>query len=410
MSAATEEAAVVRVFLSADYLEIPAQLRDRRDIVWIHPEPQGVIPDVHLYIWDYTPGLDLSYILARRNAQHLLIADPKYLVQLGETQNFACILLKPVAPLTLKAFVELAFKTWEMHRQAREAESLRLDRDTLLQYVLDVNLKLQQYDQERSNFLARALHDFRAPLTALYGYCGLLAQGKLGLVSPSQYELLERMRRNTERLARMAGSTLDLLLQGRFEKPAKLRESDIVPILDRALDDVYSFLQEKHLRVEKQIDPPRGILHLEPEQIQEVVVNLLENSCKFTPQNGNIQISGYTVCAQDNWEFTNREQGEGAIAYRIDISDSGPGVPTNLAERVFEEYASYSGSADRSGGGLGLAICRAIIKAHGGRIWTTPGGRGGRFSFVLPMTPSRTVREQLSVSEDSGEIEAAAYP
>jgi hypothetical protein len=111
---------------------VPAQMLERTDIAWICPNRQDAIPEAHLYIWDYTPGLDLqSYILARRNGQHLVVTDPKNLDSLSEVQNFVCILLRPVAPSTLKAFVEFAFKTWEGQQHVREAEALRLDRNTI---------------------------------------------------------------------------------------------------------------------------------------------------------------------------------------------------------------------------------------------------------------------------------------
>jgi signal transduction histidine kinase len=401
----------VRICLSSDSIEIPAQLQEIRNIDWIYQNPRCIIPDADLYIWDYTPGLGLqSCVLERRGAQHLVITDPKYLDVFDEVHGFVCILLKPVAPFTLKAFVELALKSRDVYQQAREAETLRLDRDTLLQYVLEVNLKLQQYDQERSNFLARALHDFRTPLTALQGYCGLLANGKLGHVSARQHELLERMSRSTQRLTRLAGGTLDLLLQGRLEKRIERRETNIEEILRRALDDVYPFVQDKSLRVTTRITPPDGILLLEPEQIQQVFVNLLENSSKFTPKNGRIQIHGYTVDSNSHCKFEGAEpdlQPHLANWYRVDVSDSGPGVPNNLAERIFEEYASYSGSTDRSGGGLGLAICKAIVTAHGGTIWATPNQEGGKFSLIFPMTPFQMHSVGDHPVEATSELETA---
>jgi K+-sensing histidine kinase KdpD len=80
-------------------------------------------------------------------------------------------------------------------------------------------------------------------------------------------------------------------------------------------------------------------------------------------------------------------------AYRIDVVDSGAGVPEHLAEKIFEQYASYSGSLDRSGGGLGLAICKLIVTAHHGAIWATPSNNGGCFSFVLPLGPPREAKQ-----------------
>jgi signal transduction histidine kinase len=69
----------------------------------------------------------------------------------------------------------------------------------------------------------------------------------------------------------------------------------------------------------------------------------------------------------------------------VDVSDTGTGISTEYLESVFEEYTSYTGSQDRSGGGLGLAICKMILSAHGGRIWAENYSAGARLSFVLPM-------------------------
>jgi K+-sensing histidine kinase KdpD len=72
-------------------------------------------------------------------------------------------------------------------------------------------------------------------------------------------------------------------------------------------------------------------------------------------------------------------------AYRVDVSDTGTGILPQHLEEVFEEYTSYSGSQDRSGGGLGLAICKMIVAAHGGQIWAENHSAGARLSFVLPL-------------------------
>lgn len=356
----------------------------------IRSDPGETIPQADLYVWDYGPGSDLqAQVLARDTAQHLLLVDAKCLDAVAPVSHSACILLKPVSAVTLRTFVELALKTWELRQQAREAENLRLDRAALLQYVLEVNLKLQEYDQERINFLARAVHDFRAPLTALHGYCGLLAEGKLGPVTAGQRDLLERMRYSTRRLTRLAGGTLELLTQGRLNRVPDRNSGDIEEAVDQALHDVYPLILDKHIEVDVQLEPATDVL-FEAEQIQQVLINLLENSSKFTPKGGKITVRGYNVREDPELHARASHMPHSVHhGYRMDILDSGPGVPAPLAEKVFEQYASYGGTGDRSGGGLGLAICRAIVMAHGGAIWATPSREGGRFSFILPGVAAR---------------------
>lgn len=297
-----------------------------------------------------------------------------------------------MTPFTLTAFVKLVSTTSDLSQQAHQVDTLRSDRDTLLQYVLDVNLKLQEYDQERNNFFARVLHDFRTPLTALHGYCGLLAGGKLGPINPVQKELLERMQYSTLRLMKLAAGAGGLLAQGRFERAPKCNASDIGESLEQALHDVYPFIQERRIEVDVDVQPAAGLLRFEAEQIQQVFVNLLENSCKFIPREGRIEIRGYSAY-QTNGTGSENSTGcehRAPNGYRVDINDSGPGVPAALAEKVFEQYASYMGADDRSGGGLGLAICKLIINAHRGAIWATPSQSGGRFSFFLPFKTAKS--------------------
>ncbi|HEY7302931.1 MAG TPA: ATP-binding protein [Bryobacteraceae bacterium] len=382
-------------------------LNENNRATLIRFRPGEPVPQADLYVWDYWPGIDLQALLrVHETAQHLILAEAKMLDEIGRLSHSACILLKPVSAFTLRAFVELAEKAWELRQQAREAETLRLDRDALLQYVLEVNLKLQEYDQERSNFLARAIHDFRAPLTALHGYCGLLAEGKLGGVNAGQQELLERMRYSTRRLTRLAGGTLELLTHGRVNRMPDRRPNDIEDVLDQALHDVYPFLQDKQIEIEVQMEPVRGALLFEEEQIVQVLMNLLENSTKFTPKDGRIEVRGYPV-RRSAWTRGEETDPEGQVSerqasigdgYRVDIFDTGPGVSPHLCEKIFEQYASYGGPNDRSGGGLGLAICRAIILAHGGAIWASPSQEGGRFSFVLPATIAAVQSESTTYS------------
>lgn len=398
----------MKVYVSESAVEIPQPLLERSDIVWLWPDKNNPIPEAQLYIWSYSPEIDVRrLILERRDAQHLLVTEQKYLGSLGDLQDKVCILFKPVAHFTFKAFVELALENSRAKRQNAEAEVLRIDRELLLKYVLEVNLKLQQYDQERSNFLARALHDFRSPLTAIYGYCGLLAEGRLGAISPRQAELLDRMRQSTARLTRLASGTLDLLLAGRTEKPLQLKESEMGEVLHRALSDVSTYLEEKHVRTDVTVERQEGALWLEPEKIQQVLVNLLENSCRFVPVGGAIRITGYPV-------FEAASESEGVVAgdvretgYRVDIVDSGPGVPAALAEKIFEEYASFSGGGDRSAGGLGLAICRSVIHAHGGSIWATPSSAGGKFSFVIPIEQVRTEETEPAITGNAESAKGA---
>jgi signal transduction histidine kinase len=355
----------------------------------IHVRIGDPIPDAEVYVWDYTPLIKLeSAISARRDRQHLILAEPDELNELDCLRAWACILLKPVIPFTLKAFLEPALKAWEVHAWAPHAETVRSEKGDFLQYLMDVNLTLQQYDRNRSNFLACALHDLRTPLTAIHGYCGLLAEEKLGSLSAAQRELLQRVQYSTRRLMRLTSGAFGVVTEGRMAKRRSYPESDIEEALTRALHDIDPLVRDKGITVEAELTPPTARLSFEPEQIQQVFINLLENSCKFVPRNGKIEIRGYHWSGGKRLSRQRRLQDKPqrvTNGYRIDIVDSGPGIPCELAEKIFEPYSSFLEAPDRSAGGLGLAICRNILLAHQGAIWATPSSAAGQFSFVLPI-------------------------
>lgn len=385
--------------------EILTLLRERQDCIVIRAQPGDPLPDAELFIWDFEPSTEIpGRLLGRTDCRHLVLAERKYLNCLSpKLQSSACILLKPVSAVTLSTFVDLAIEAWGAHQSVDDANALRKDREALLQYVLEVNLKLQEYDHERTNFLARAFHDFRSPLTALHGYCGLLAGEKLGLINPDQRDLLQRMQHSTNRLARLASSTFELTVSGKLHRQPMFASNSIEDTVKQALHDVSLLSREKGIEVDVRLDPPGRAFFFESESVEQLLVNLLENSCKFASNNGTISIRGCPVSwtKKTCWPEFNEVAPTGEPnAYRIDILDSGPGVLPEAAEKVFEQYTSYVGPDDRSSSGLGLAICKLVVSAHHGTIWATPGEHGGHFSFILPFSPFHP-EDMLSIGDSA---------
>ncbi len=350
------------------------------------------LPDAELSrvcLWDFAPEQDtVPAPMTEDNERVLYIVPPAHLEALRQRcpESEGNILLKPVTDPVLRAFLSSFTSS-----SAPNIESLRASRDEILQHLLRANLRLQQYDQQRTNFIARAVHDFRAPLTALSGFCGLLAEGELGALSPVQQEAIQRMRNSVKRISAMASAMFDLSTSPHLTRKPELREGDILEPIRQALHEVTPVAQDKNIQLRSdQITPPPQPLLFESSQIEQVLVNLLDNASKFVPRQGIIEVRAYPYfhdrrrLSANIAEEKRKGRSQTPNCYRIDIIDNGPGVPSHLIDSVFEEYTSYSGSQDRSGGGLGLAICRLIISRHGGHVWaeTSPGGT--TFSFVLP--------------------------
>ncbi len=333
-------------------------------------------PESEYYLWDVGEGFILKPLARGR---HLFLVDRRHLAGLAEQlgDQSVGIILKPITRGTLEAFLGDA-----------GIETLRSDRDALLQHVLRANLKLQEYDQDRTNFLARVLHDLRAPLTALQGYCGLLLDGELGAVNSQQAEVLQRMRNSTQRMALLVNSMFELSVAGRVERKLNLEEGDIEGCVNQALHDVAAYLREKEISVDTQLDPPEQGILIDTKQIEQLLVNLLENACKFTPRRGSIEIRGYSV----PWDPPASDADQSTLipnAYRLEIHDSGPGIDASALHSIFEEYTSCTGANDRSSG-LGLAICKLIVNSHGGKIWAES-TKGAAFFVILPFEPRRTL-------------------
>jgi signal transduction histidine kinase len=361
-----------------------------------------------LCIWDLDLPFDVPSAVLRESEERqvILLVDDKKLSSLSaDLLACRCALVKPVKSYTVRAFIELASRTFRLRERAHEADLLKSDRDALVQYALAANLKLQEYDHQRTNFLARALHDLRAPLSALHGYCGLLADGQLGPVSSEQRELFYRMQSSTRRLSRQTTGMLELIIRGHVRREPDWIAADIEDALDQAVYEVFPLLQDKDQSITVNIAPAAKPFCFDPEQVTQAVMNILENCSKFTPRGGSIDIRGYSVACRFAPESTvgkTQPASRNSNAYRIDIQDNGPGIEPHLLSAIFEQYTSYSGGRDRSGGGLGLAICKMIAAAHGGTIWAENFAKGASFSMVLPFQPSLVAGAPLGSQPHAG--------
>lgn len=351
-----------------------------------------------LCIWDFHPDLvfpdEPDWTFKR---SHFFLLQRRQLGTFREKVPFpeVNLLLKPVTRATLKAFLGQPGALAPAHLSSVEAKlnSVRADREEMLQCLIQANLKLQEYDQERTNFLARAVHDFRAPLTALCGYCGLLLGEQLGPLNEDQREVLQRMQHSARRLSRMASAMFQLSIGGRIETRPNLQKGDIRECVEQAVHEMLPLSDEKDISITLDLIPAPQPLYFERSQMEQVLINILDNACKFTPRSGLVEIRGYPFFWERRRGFLNTpsrpqdrrvSDSHAPNCFRLDIRDSGSSIPANHLDRIFEEYTSYSGGQDRSGGGLGLAICRLILSRHQGRIWAESSSQGAIFSLVLP--------------------------
>ncbi len=342
---------------------------------------------------DYESGRANPSVEQLENGRIFYLVTPSHVESLLRSAPAAegHILLKPVTRAVLRAFLRSVLPV-KADAISSGVGTLRANRDDLLQRLLHANLRLQEYDQQRTNFIARAVHDFRAPLTALSGFCGLLATGQLGSLNDQQKEALNRMEHSAKRISRMASAMFDLSIGAKVPRKPDLREGDIRERIKQAMHEIVPLASEKQISLKADdIVPPGQPLYFESSQMEQVLLNLLDNACKFTHRGGSIEVLGYPFFWERRFLVGGSAPSERRVgrvqspnSYRIDIKDTGPGIPSDRMSHIFEEYTSYAGPQDRSGGGLGLAICRLIMSRHEGHIWADSHANGAIFSFVLP--------------------------
>ena len=354
--------------------------------------PAGDVP----CIWDFRPAQTplLRELKPAELRRHWFLLNPAELGELCESMGTSDlnILLKPISRSTLQAF--LGGVTQQM-ASGGSIDELRNALGQLLQYLIQANHKLQEYDQERNDFLSCSAFEFRAPLTAMSGYCDLLMEEALGSLTSEQREVLVRMQNCAARMSRISNAMSQLSTSCGGDHALCRDNSDIRGCIEQALQQIGAEIESKQLSVSLDIEPaPSSLLFAAP-QMEQAVVSLLENSCKFAPRGSTIEIKGYRYF----WErrvkqaspleprFDRRlKQLEAANSFRIDVIDSGPRVPVDSINKAFEPYASGTGNPNRAGGGLGLAICRTIVQQHHGCVWAACQPNEPVFSIVLPLT------------------------
>ena len=219
----------------------------------------------------------------------------------------------------------------------------------------------------RSTLLSSVSHDLRTPLGVIEGAASTLLDPEVALDPPTQRDLVETIHEEAGRLNRRVRNLLDMT---RLEAGAvQLNREPQSPeeVVGAALSLLQGRLEDRDLKVT--VPPDLPFVSCDAVLVEQVLVNLLENALKYSPAGATIEVS-----AQDE---------EGAVV--VTIADRGPGIPPGEEGRIFEKFHRVGRDPSVGGVGLGLAICRAIVAAHGGRIWAeNREGGGAAFHFSLP--------------------------
>ncbi|MCC7531345.1 MAG: PAS domain S-box protein [Candidatus Melainabacteria bacterium] len=277
-----------------------------------------------------------------------------YIMEYALSGAHECLAEKPDG---MEVPVEISF---------REIETL--DGKRLIGLILDITDR-HEVELMKAQFVQMVSHDLRTPLTSVQSYLDLLGRGVYGDLSESGRQKLALLNKSVDRLVNMIRDLLDIERWESGHLKITIADTTLNEIVEPSLEAVNSHKEVKKVT----INAPKEDLKIrgDSERLVQVVINLLHNAIKFSPEKGKIDLTA------------RRENG----FVEIDIKDEGPGIPPDLQKAIFERFKQVSDedATVKKGTGLGLAISKAIVEAHGGTIGvTSEEGRGSTFWFKLP--------------------------
>lgn len=267
--------------------------------------------------------------------------------------------------------------------------------DLILQYRLvlqEANRQLEQRVKERTAELEKALqqlstlnelkanlvanisHELRTPLTHLNGYLDLLINGDFGPVSPDQLSALGVIRRSSERLGQLIEDLILFSVSERDQIYLHIQATDLVDLCTSVFKRSLSKARDHQIQLSLEVASESVKVEADLEKISWVMMQLVDNAIKFTPPGGKVTL------------HTSREEN----FVHIQVRDTGIGIPQDRMEQIFEPFYQLDGSSTRKvgGTGLGLALARRIVEAHGSLIHVySEVGKGSRFEFLLKIRP-----------------------
>ena len=238
--------------------------------------------------------------------------------------------------------------------------------------ILQDVTKFRLMDDAKTNLVGTVSHELKTPLTSLRMALYLLLEQNLSALSQQQRELLEDARNDADRLLRILDTLLDLTRLEGGASTLQRAEVGVAALMRRIAGQAHPFVDAAGQKLAVVIAPELSgaTINVDEARITHVFMNLLTNASKFTPAGGFITLSA----SPDDAGFI-----------RFSVRDQGPGIPEDSVGRVFERFYRAPSEEKRSGAGLGLAIAREIVVAHGGSIaCASRPGEGAEFYFVLP--------------------------
>lgn len=243
--------------------------------------------------------------------------------------------------------------------------------------LVETNIRLKEMERVKTEFLANVSHELRTPLTSIIGFSEVLLDGLGGELREQQKEFIQNIHGGGERLLALVNDMLDLCRIESGKMSIHCTEFGLKDLVEEVSAVLLPSMEKKYQKFTVDIPEQSVSVYADRFKVRQIVLNLLDNASKFTPQEGEIKVS----CRV-------KQEAEIRKMLLVSISDTGIGIKPEDQEIIFAPFRQADGSPSRQyeGTGLGLAICKRLVEMHGGKIWVeSQPGKGSTFYFTLPL-------------------------
>ncbi len=277
--------------------------------------------------------------------------------------------VKPVNPDEIKTTIANALK---QQRLLKENKGLVESLQHSNRLLFEANEELRKATQAKSEFMAHMSHELRTPLNVIIGFSELMLDGVTGEINEEHKQCLNDILSSGRHLLNLINDILDLskIESGKME--LKFGNFPLPDIIESLRSIMIPIIAPRKQSLEVYVEEELPLVNGDKSKVRQVLLNLLSNATKFTPDGGKLRIEA----VKENKQC------------RVGVIDTGIGIKKESYEKIFEPFTQLDSSLDddKGGSGLGLTIARQIVEKHGGRIWVeSEYGKGSHFYFTLPL-------------------------
>jgi signal transduction histidine kinase len=249
--------------------------------------------------------------------------------------------------------------------------ALAIQNARLFREIEDKGRQIEAANRHKSEFLANMSHELRTPLNAIIGFSEVLLDPSIQVTDEERVQFLTDVLSSGKHLLGLINEVLDLAKVEAGKMELQIEPALLQDVIEAVSNTMRSLAVKKSIDLRAECDERLGPISMDGSRIKQVLLNLVGNAVKFTPQAGKIWVRA----AAENSEV------------QIEVSDTGPGIPPEDQERIFLEFQQMGRDAGKpQGTGLGLALAKKFVEMHGGKIWVeSEMGKGSRFTFTLPL-------------------------